>query len=109
MDVRIPGGAVYLKLLHSALHSDGHPHTGLGVLFDALEFRIAEKHEHGIADELVDSRSMFEGDPGHCREILVQDIRKILRLEILGNLGEILDITEEDGKLFALPVSSETS
>jgi len=84
------------------LHGDRHPHTRLGVIFDAFRFRIAKKHEHGIADELVDGRFMFKGDHGHLREILVQEARKILRLEILGNLGEILDITEEDGELFTL-------
>jgi len=45
---------------------------------------------------------MFEGDPGHLREILVQEARKILRLQIFGNLREILNITEEDGELFTL-------
>jgi hypothetical protein len=45
---------------------------------------------------------MLKGDLRHLGEILVEETGQILRLEIVGDLGEILDIAEKDGELLAL-------
>lgn len=39
----------------SILHLDRHVQASLGVFAISLRLRVAEKNQHGIADELVDS------------------------------------------------------
>src|SRR5262245_62276050 len=49
---------------------------------------------------------MLEGDRRHLREILIEEKRDLLWLQVLRGGGEILDVGEEDSELFALGVNS---
>ncbi len=68
----------------------------------ALRIRVAEEHQQRIADELVDRGAVLEGDRRHLGEVFVEQRRQVLRLEPLGDGGEILDVGEEDRQLLAL-------
>src|SRR5262245_31804958 len=50
---------------------------------------------------------MLEGDRRHLREILVEEERDLLWLQVLRGGREILDVGEEDSELFALGVNSD--
>jgi hypothetical protein len=76
-------------------HGDSHPHAGPRILFGASGFRIAEEHQHRVADEFVDVRAMSERDLRHCGEVSVQHRRQVFRLHVGGGCGEILDVAEE--------------
>src|SRR5215467_13855185 len=47
-----------LQLMHPRSHGDGHLDTGERVLVDAARLGIAKKDHNGVADILIDCRSM---------------------------------------------------
>ena len=91
-----------IELPHPALHLHRHHHASLGVLLHALGLRIAEEQQHGVADELVDGGAVFERDPRHFRQVVVENVRKLLELQVVGGLGEGGDVGEEDRQLLTL-------
>ena len=89
-----------LQLTHPLPHGDGHLDAGEGVLIDAACLRIAEEDDDGVADVLVDRRSIGEGDLRHLGQIMVQQPGQVLGLQPIRRLGEARDVREEDGQLF---------
>jgi len=43
-----------------------------------VALRVAEEHQHGVADKLVDGRAELERDPGHLVEIVVEQEGQVL-------------------------------
>ena len=95
----LPLGA---QLTHPPHHGDGHAHAGKSVLLQALGLGIAEEHHDRVADIFVDGGAMFERDIRHLGEIAVEQVGEVLRFELVGGLGEIHHVGEEDGQLLAV-------
>ena len=82
----LPLGA---KLMHAPQHGDGHAHAGKRVLLQASRLRIAEEHHDRVADIFVYGGAMLERDIRHLGEVTVEQVGEVLRLELVGGLGEI--------------------
>ncbi|MDT4838508.1 hypothetical protein FQZ97_722660 [compost metagenome] len=83
-------------------HGDGHGDGGHRVLLRALGGRVAEEHHHRVADELVDGAAEFQGDLRHLVQVGVEQVGQRLGFQLLGQLGEALDVGEEHRQLLAL-------
>ena len=77
-------------------------YAGSRVLLQSTRLWVAEEHHDGVADIFVDGGAVFERDVRHLGEVAVQEVGKVLRLELLGGLGEIDHVGEEDGELLAV-------
>src|SRR6516165_10537372 len=75
-----------------ALHLNRHAKTRLGIFDISLSFGIAKKDQHCVANKLVDSATMSEGDSRHLREIFVEKPRNLLWLETFRNPCKILNV-----------------
>ena len=62
--------------------------------------RIAEEDDDGVADILVDRRSIGKGDLRHLGQIMVQQPGQVLGLQPIRRLGEARDVRKENGQLF---------
>src|SRR6516165_847219 len=89
-----------LQREHPLPHGDGHLDAGEGVLLDAACLRIAEEDDDGVADVLVDRRSIGKGNLRHLGQIVVQQPGQLLGLQAIRRLGEAGDVGKEDGQLF---------
>src|SRR5215813_10312091 len=89
------------------LHLDRHAQAGPGVFRVALGFRIAEKHKHRVADELVNGATVSERNVRHLREILIEQFRDLLRLEPLCRRREVFNIGKENRQLLPLSVDRD--
>jgi hypothetical protein len=65
-------------------------------------FGIAEEHHNGVADIFVDGGAVLERDVRHFGQIAVEQVGEILRFELVGGLGEVDDVREEDGQFLAV-------
>ena len=67
-----------------------------------FDLGIAEEHHDGVADIFVDGGAVLERDVRHLGQIAVEQIGQLLRFELVGGLGEIDHVGEEDGQLLAV-------
>jgi hypothetical protein len=81
--------ARHFELGKALLHAPGHLQTGLRIGAIAPGLGIAEEDQHGIADELVDGAAIIMSDRRHLREIFVEELRQLLRLQPFGRGREI--------------------
>ena len=86
----------------SPLHRERHLDTSERVLLDAARLGIAEKHDDGVAHIFIDCRAVFGSDPRHLRQVVVEELRQILRFHLVRDLGEIGDVGEAHGELLPL-------
>ncbi|MNP07453.1 hypothetical protein D3C76_994750 [compost metagenome] len=96
------GAPLLAQHLHVLAHGDGHGDGGHRVLLRALGGRVAEEHHHRVADELVDGAAEFQGDLRHLVQVGVEQVGQRLGFQLLGQLGEALDVGEEHRQLLAL-------
>ncbi len=67
-----------------------------------FDFRVAEEHHDRIADIFVDGGAVLERDVRHFGQITVEQMGEVFRFELVGGLGEIDHVGEEDGQLLAV-------
>src|SRR5437773_6297900 len=79
-----------------ALYGDRHHDAGLGILLDASGFRVAKKQQHRVADILVDGRTVLECDGGHLGQVVIENVGKVFRLQVVRGLGEGSNVGKED-------------
>lgn len=75
---------------------------GPGVLLHASGFRVTEEQQHRIANIFVDSGAVCERNRRHLGQILIQNIRQLLRFQLVRSLCEACDVGKENGQLLAL-------
>ena len=95
----LPLGA---QLMHAPQHGDGHAYAGSRVLLQSTRLWVAEEHHDRVTDIFVDGGAVFERDVRHFGEVAVQEVGQVLGFELLGGLGEIDHVGEEDGELLAV-------
>ena len=83
-------------------HSDGHADTLECVPLPASGLGVAEEDHDPVPDELVDRSAAAIGDGSHLAEVVVEDLADVLGFESVGEIGEALDVGEEDGQLLAV-------
>src|SRR6516165_600610 len=79
-----------VKASNLMLHLNGHAKTRLCIIDISFSFWIAKKDQHCVANKLVDSAPMSEGDSRHLGEIFVEKLRNLLWLETFRNRRKIL-------------------
>jgi hypothetical protein len=79
-----------------------HANASAGILLHALGFGIAKEHHNGVADIFADGGAVLERDVRHFGQIAVEQADEILRFELVGGLGEVDDVREEDGQFLAV-------
>ena len=84
-----------LHLAHALHHFQRGVASAAGVA-RFLERRAPEGH-HRIADVLVKGAVMIENEAGHVREILIEEERQVLGVQLFGNSGEAPNIAEHHG------------
>ena len=90
-------GALRLQRVHlreRAPHRQGRLHRAIGVIL-LREWR-AEHREDRVADELVERPFVLEQALRHPREVLVEELRNLIRLHPLAQRGERHDVAEHD-------------
>jgi uncharacterized protein YacL len=61
----------------------------------------SEEEKHCITDKLVDGRAVLKRNHGHLGEVMIENVRQLLRFQIVRRFGEACDICETDRKLFS--------
>lgn len=64
--------------------------------------RVPEKDDDCVADVLVDRRPVIERDPGHFRQVLVEQLGQLLGFQAVGRFGKTSNIREEHRQFLAL-------
>src|SRR5690554_4893322 len=64
--------------LHVITHFDGHGHAGESVFPLAAAGGVAEENHDGIADKLVDSATVLQGDFRHLIKVVVEDRKSVV-------------------------------
>src|SRR5262249_4835422 len=83
------------------LHRQRHLNTREGVLLNTEGGWIAKEQYNGITNVLVDCCTVLQRNFRHFGQVMVEQLREILRLHFVSNLGESNQIGEADRKLLA--------
>ena len=83
-------------------HFDGHGHAGESVFPLAAAGGVAEENHDGIADKLVDSATVLQGDFRHLIKVVVEELGQGFWLHFFRQFGEAFDVGEENGEFLTL-------
>ena len=95
--------APFLRQFADALlHGDRHLDAGQRIFLHAQRRRIAEEHDNGVTDIFVDGCAVLQRDLRHFGEVVIEQLREVFRLHLVGDLGETDEVGEANGELLAL-------
>ena len=87
------------QFANTLLHSDRHLDAGQRIFLHTQRRRIAEEHDNGVTDILVDGRTVLQCDFRHLGEIVVEELGEVLRLHLVGDLGEADEVGKANREL----------
>src|SRR5262249_38296671 len=85
-----------IQFVHFLAHGDRHLHACHRIRLDAFGFRIAKEDENGVADVFVYRATELESDLRHLGQIVVEELRQILRFQTFSRFGETFEVREKD-------------
>ena len=89
------------------LHFHGHVDAGDGVFLYTLGLRITEEEHDGVANVLVDSRAIAQGNFCHGAQIQIKHLCDIFRFQVFNNVGKGTKVSKEDRQFLARAGTSD--